>query len=90
MFDKLKNMYDTGRIDEKYLIQAIKLGWITEKEKNTIRLRFGFEDGHCKSLEEIGEIFCFTRERIRLLESRALCKIRRSPSIKKLKDYSFL
>ena len=34
MFDKLKNMYDTGRIDEKYLIQAIKLGWITEKEKN--------------------------------------------------------
>lgn len=36
MFDKLKNMYDTGRIDEKYLIQAIKLGWITEKEKNEI------------------------------------------------------
>ena len=63
---------------------------LTEKEKNTIRLRFGFENGHCKSLEEIGEIFCFTRERIRLLESRALCKIRRSPSIKKLKDYSFL
>ena len=36
MFDKLKNMYDAGRIDEKYLIQAIKLGWITEEEKNTI------------------------------------------------------
>ena len=36
MFDKLKNMYDAGRIDEKYLIQAIKLGWMTEEEKNTI------------------------------------------------------
>lgn len=36
MFDKLKNMYDTGRINEKYLIQAIKLGWITEEEKNSI------------------------------------------------------
>lgn len=36
MFDKLKNMYDAGRIDEKYLIQAIKLGWITEEEKNAI------------------------------------------------------
>lgn len=36
MFDKLKNMYDAGRIDEKYLIQAIKLGWITEEEKNVI------------------------------------------------------
>ena len=36
MFDKLKSMYDAGRIDEKYLIQAIKLGWITEEEKNVI------------------------------------------------------
>ena len=36
MFDKLKNMYDAGRIDEKYLIQATKLGWITEEEKNVI------------------------------------------------------
>lgn len=36
MFDKLKNMYDTGKINEKYLIQAIKLGWITEEEKNSI------------------------------------------------------
>lgn len=36
MFDKLKKMYDSGRIDEKYLNQAIKLGWITEEEKNII------------------------------------------------------
>lgn len=36
MFNKLKKMYDEGRIDERYLTQAIKLGWITEEEKNII------------------------------------------------------
>lgn len=36
MFIKLKKMYDEGKIDEKYLVQAIKIGWITEEEKNII------------------------------------------------------
>lgn len=36
MFARLKKMYDEGRINEKYLIQAVKIGWITEEEKNII------------------------------------------------------
>lgn len=36
MFARLKKMYDEGRINEKYLIQAVKIGWITEEEKNLI------------------------------------------------------
>ncbi|KAI5395630.1 RNA polymerase sigma factor sigF, chloroplastic [Lathyrus oleraceus] len=47
------------------------------KERRIIRLRFGFEDGEQRSLSEIGEIFGFSRERARQLESRALYKLKK-------------
>ncbi|KAK7279328.1 hypothetical protein RJT34_24376 [Clitoria ternatea] len=53
------------------------LNSLRPKERRIIRLRFGFEDGEQKSLSEIGDIFGFSKERVRQLESRALYKLKK-------------
>ena len=52
------------------------LGTLTDREEKVLRLRFGLDDGQCRTLEEVGQIFGVTRERIRQIEAKALRKLR--------------
>lgn len=60
---------------------------LTEREKNVIRLRYGLDDNHVRSTNEIGKMFGVTRERIRQIEVNVLRKLRNSSKIEHLKDY---
>ena len=63
------------------------LGTLTLREKKVLSLRFGLEDGRQRTLEEVGQEFNVTRERIRQIEAKALRKLRHPSRSKKLKDY---
>ena len=63
------------------------LGDLKEREKQVIVLRFGLEDGHPRTLEEVGKEFNVTRERIRQIEAKALRKLRNPVRSKKIKDF---
>ncbi len=60
---------------------------LSERERKVIELRFGLIDGHPRTLEEVGREFGVTRERIRQIESKTLCKLRHPSRSSKLKDY---
>ena len=60
---------------------------LTEREREVLRLRFGLEDGHAHTLEEVGKRFNVTRERIRQIEAKALRKLRHPSRSKRLRDY---
>ena len=60
---------------------------LKERERQVIVLRFGLEDGHPRTLEEVGKEFNVTRERIRQIEAKALRKLRHPSRSRKLKDY---
>ena len=60
---------------------------LTEREARVLRLRFGFEDGKVRTLEEVGWIYQVTRERIRQIESKALAKLRQPKRLSKLNGY---
>jgi RNA polymerase primary sigma factor len=63
------------------------LDTLTPREQKILKIRFGLEDGVVHTLEEVGQEFGVTRERIRQIEAKALEKIREHGGIKKLKDY---
>ena len=63
------------------------LGALTEREQKILKLRFGLEDGKSHTLEEVGQEFNVTRERIRQIEAKALDKLRKHKDAKKLHDY---
>ena len=63
------------------------LNTLTPREASVLKLRFGFEDGRTRTLEEVGKVFNITRERIRQIEAKALRKLRHPSRAKKLKDY---
>ncbi len=63
------------------------LDTLTPRERRVIQLRFGLNDGHQRTLEEVGKRFALTRERIRQIEVRALHKLRHPSRAEKLRDY---
>lgn len=60
---------------------------LTEREQEVVRLRFGLDDGHIRTLEEVGKVFGVTRERIRQIEAKTLAKLRNPIRSQPLKDY---
>ncbi|MBR3588254.1 MAG: RNA polymerase sigma factor RpoD, partial [Clostridia bacterium] len=66
---------------------AAVLKTLTPREAKVLRLRFGLDDGHPRTLEEVGQEFDVTRERIRQIEAKALRKLRHPSRSKKLKDF---
>jgi len=63
------------------------LDGLSERERKVIELRFGLVDGHPRTLEEVGREFGVTRERIRQIESKTLCKLRHPSRSSRLRDY---
>ena len=71
------------------LAEALKeiLDTLTEREADVLRMRFGMFDGRTHTLEEVGQIFGVTRERIRQIENKAIRKLRHPSRAKKIKDF---
>ena len=63
------------------------LGVLTEREQKILKMRFGIDDGKSHTLEEVGQEFSVTRERIRQIEAKALAKLRKHKDAKKLYEY---
>jgi len=63
------------------------LSVLTEREQKILKMRFGLEDGKSHTLEEVGQEFSVTRERIRQIEAKALSKLRKHKDAKKLYEY---
>lgn len=63
------------------------LGTLTERESDVLKMRFGMYDGRSHTLEEVGQIFGVTRERIRQIENKAIRKLRHPSRAKKIKDF---
>ncbi len=84
---------DTISPEESATSQLLKeqvkdmLSALTEREQKIVKLRFGLEDGKQHTLEEVGQEFSVTRERIRQIEAKALAKLRKHKDARKLHDY---
>lgn len=84
---------DSATPEESATSQLLKeqvknmLSALSDREQKIIRLRFGLEDGRQHTLEEVGQEFAVTRERIRQIEAKALAKLRKHKDARKLHDY---
>jgi RNA polymerase primary sigma factor len=70
----------------KEQVQAV-LSTLSEREQKIVKMRFGLENGKSHTLEEVGQEFAVTRERIRQIEAKALAKLRKHKDAKKLHEY---
>ncbi len=75
----------TFRLLQGYLAHALEN--LNERERQVLIMRFGLEDGRVRTLEEVGDHFNVTRERIRQLETKALAKLRHPNNSRKLEDF---
>lgn len=84
---------DTAAPEDSAATQLLKeqivevLGTLSDREQKIIKMRFGLEDGKSHTLEEVGQEFAVTRERIRQIEAKALTKLRKHKDSKKLHEY---
>ena len=84
---------DTTSPEDSATFQLMKeqinevLSSLSEREQKIIRMRFGLENGKSHTLEEVGQEFAVTRERIRQIEAKALAKLRKHKDAKKLHEY---
>lgn len=84
---------DAASPEDAAAVQLLKeqvqdlLGTLTEREQKILKMRFGLEDGKSHTLEEVGQEFSVTRERIRQIEAKALAKLRKHKDAKKLYEY---
>lgn len=76
-----------GKKELRRTLEAAMERALSEREQTILRLRFGWEDGNVRTLEEIGQMYDLTRERIRQIESRALRKLNRGPIKRQLFDF---
>jgi RNA polymerase primary sigma factor len=60
---------------------------LSERERKVVRLRFGLDDGQARTLEDVGQAFGVTRERVRQIESKSLAKLRQPLRSGQLRDY---
>jgi RNA polymerase primary sigma factor len=60
---------------------------LSDRERTVLKLRFGLDDGHPRTLEEVGRVFAVTRERIRQIEAKALRKLKHPTRARKLREY---
>ncbi len=75
----------TGSLLKEHV--KIMLSALSDREQKILKLRFGLEDGRSHTLEEVGQEFNVTRERIRQIEAKALAKLRKHKDSRKLHDY---
>lgn len=75
----------TGQLLKEHVKEMLSA--LTEREQKILKLRFGLEDGKNHTLEEVGQEFSVTRERIRQIEAKALAKLRKHKDARKLHDY---
>ena len=84
---------DAQSVEDTVIIRELRsylnevLEPLSERERQVLRMRFGLDDGLCRTLEAIGQHFGVTRERIRQIEAKALKRIRHLQSTKKLKGF---
>ena len=74
---RLQTLAEPGGICVSKVVRDQVLDKLTQRERDVVRMRFGLEDGYAHTLEEVGQRFAVTRERVRQIELRALKKLRR-------------
>ena len=93
IYEETELFSDTSNVEDEVLKKSLKkeitliLQTLTPREEKILRLRYGLDDDNPRTLEEIGNIFNLTRERIRQIENKALRKLRHPGRAKRLKEY---
>jgi len=89
LIEDRKSKTTVDAVSNQLLIEQVDetIGNLNEREQRVLQLRFGLEDGHSRTLEEVGKEFGVTRERIRQIEAKALRKLRHSKHSEKLRDF---
>ena len=87
--DRAAVVPDDDAATRAMLDKAVKeaLAYLSHREQDVVRMRFGLEDGKIRTLEEVGKAFGVTRERVRQIESKTLAKLRRPDAAYLLRDY---